>query len=390
MRAPAITPAERRLGVAYAAVFLALGASLPFLPRWLEAKGLSGEEVGLALGLGMIARFVASIAAGVIADRTGRPRRVMATAGALTTVGYVLMVTTDAPVALMALTVFVTLVKAPVTPILESLAVAASRAGWARYAPVRAVGSAAFIVANIALGAAMAAFGVDVLMIWLIIGGGFVVWASLTAPKGPDVSVRGQGRARGASAWSALLTPASVLAFAASALTQGSHAFFYGFSVLVWRDAGLSDAVIGLLWAWGVAAEIVFLMVIGRIAPRIGPGGLAALGAAAGVVRWTWLAQDPGLIGAALAQTLHAGTFAAAHLGFIRHAEAHIPPEATATAQSVNSALMLGGVLAGATAVSGILYERIGAGGYWAMTVLAVAGLLAALAYMRVAARRSA
>ena len=44
------------------------------------------------------------------------------------------------------------------------------------------------------------------------------------------------------------------------------------------------------------------------------------------------------------------------------------------------SSVLSAGVLIGlATAVSGPLYDRYGAGGYWAMAALAGAGLIAAL-----------
>src|SRR2546430_12630026 len=44
--------------------------------------------------------------------------------------------------------------------------------------------------------------------------------------------------------------------FLASGLIQASHMVYYGFATIHWRAAGLSDGLIGLLWAEGVIAEI--------------------------------------------------------------------------------------------------------------------------------------
>ena len=45
-----------------------------------------------------------------------------------------------------------------------------------------------------------------------------------------------------------------------SALIQGSHALYYGFSTIHWTAAGLSPGVIGLLWAEGVVVEVLLFL----------------------------------------------------------------------------------------------------------------------------------
>ena len=40
-----------------------------------------------------------------------------------------------------------------------------------------------------------------------------------------------------------------VIFLIAVGLVQASHAAYYGFATIHWRAAGLSDAVIGALWA---------------------------------------------------------------------------------------------------------------------------------------------
>src|SRR5207247_1162720 len=53
-----------RLAVFYAALFVALGVQLPFLPLWLAAQGLNAGAIGIALG----AFIVGSLGAGLLLD----------------------------------------------------------------------------------------------------------------------------------------------------------------------------------------------------------------------------------------------------------------------------------------------------------------------------------
>ena len=63
-------------------------------------------------------------------------------------------------------------------------------------------------------------------------------------------------------------------------------------------------------------------------------------------------------------QTLHAFSFGASYLGFLRYAADHAPERLAATAQAVNSALSGGLVLAGATFASGLAYAVLGTAGF--------------------------
>src|SRR5690606_17254902 len=79
--------------------------------------------------------------------------------------------------------------------------------------------------------------------------------------------------------------PAFLLFLLAASMAQASHAVYYGFSALHWRASGLSETVIGLLWAEGVIAEILLFAVGARVTARIGPAALLALAGAAGMLR---------------------------------------------------------------------------------------------------------
>src|SRR5881628_250695 len=75
----------------YAAMYAAYGVASPFLPAFVNARGLTPEELGLVLAAGTAIRLVSAPLAGRIADLVGALRTVLAVCAALAgvvTLGY--------------------------------------------------------------------------------------------------------------------------------------------------------------------------------------------------------------------------------------------------------------------------------------------------------------
>jgi PPP family 3-phenylpropionic acid transporter len=176
-----------------------------------------------------------------------------------------------------------------------------------------------------------------------------------------------------------------VFVLSAAAL-QSSHQLYYGFGSLLWRQAGFSDGVIGVLWAEGVLAEIVLFWYSAALVARLGPLGLMVLGGIAGIVRWSLMGFVPGLAAAAILQLLHAATFGASHLGAMHFLSRHVPPSAAASAQSLYSALSAGFGSGLVMLGAGALYAAWGAHGYLCMALLSGLGLYGALRLSRLPA----
>src|SRR5438552_1959670 len=153
---------------------------------------------------------------------------------------------------------------------------------------------------------------------------------------------------------------------AAASLIQASHAVYYGFSVLDWRAKGLDATSIGGLWGLAVIAEIVLFAVSARLPKRLGPLGLVGLGACGAFVRWGAMSFDPPLALLPLLQLLHAFSFGATHLGSIQLLARIAPDRQFATAQG-DFATVLALMMAGAMALSAVLYADFGGRAYAAM-----------------------
>jgi PPP family 3-phenylpropionic acid transporter len=160
-----------------------------------------------------------------------------------------------------------------------------------------------------------------------------------------------------------------------AALIYGSHAMQDSFAVIRWNDAGIDSAVTGVLWSESEAAEVIVFVLIGPIlVDRIGPRGAAALAAAAGIIRWTVMAETTAVPAMALVQPLHGLTFALLHLGCMRLIAKIMPAPLLATALALY-AFGAGLATVLVTLISGVLYARIGAEAFLLMALLCALAL---------------
>jgi PPP family 3-phenylpropionic acid transporter len=161
-----------------------------------------------------------------------------------------------------------------------------------------------------------------------------------------------------------------------SALILGSHAMHDAFAVIRWTAAGMSPATASLLWSEAVAAEVLVFWLIGpALVTRLTPAGALALAALAGVLRWMVMAQTSEVTALALVQPLHGISFALLHLACMRLIARTVPPGLEGTAQAIYGTVGIGAATALLTLVSGALYARLGAQGFWIMAALCALAL---------------
>ena len=362
-----------RFALLFAAQFAAVGVLMPFLPAVLAGHGLTPGQIAAVLATGSAVRLLAAPAVGRGADGFGDARSILVLAAALATVavsafawapslggqalglpGYAVLI---------GVAVLHAMMSAPVVPLSDALCLGASRDLRFDYGRVRSAGSASYIVAAIAAGVAVQWAG-PVAVIWLAVA---AYLATALAARGlPTLPTTGGGR-------TGFLAPFADPAFRwllpLSALIQGSHALYYGFSTLHWTAAGLSPSVIGLLWGEGVVVEVALFLWGRPLADRLGPAGLAAVAALAGVLRWSVLAETTWLPALAVVQLLHALTFGCMHLGAMR-VLGGMPPGQAATAQTLHASIGVGLASGLLTLGCGPLYAAYGGGAFWAMAAL--------------------
>ncbi|OZA88173.1 MAG: hypothetical protein B7X76_04660, partial [Azorhizobium sp. 39-67-5] len=261
---------------------------MPFFPLWLTARGLSPGEIGAAIAVPLFTRLLATPLLGILSDRIGRPRAVLAGLAGLTVIAMLVLSQAQAPLAIYVVLGLAAMAWNPSFSLLDAYATRQARAGRVDYGRSRLWGSATFILANLAGGFLIAKAGASAVMVLILVGQASFLAAMLALPElarapvvaGPHLALPRAG---------VML----VLGVLAAALVQASHATLYAFSSVHWSERGLSLGVIGGLWALGVVSEILLFRFRTQVLRRIGPLWLLAAGGIAALVRFSALALDP-------------------------------------------------------------------------------------------------
>lgn len=361
----------------YAVMYAAFGVASPFLPTFITARGLPPEQLGLVLGAGTAVRLLTAPLAGRLGDSIQALRVVLVVCTALAasvTLGYL---PAHGFWTFLAISLLHAASLAPITILADALALGSAspppgsgRRGF-EYGWVRGTGSAAFIVGTLLSGRAVSAFDLDVI-IWLqalLLGA-----AALAATLVPELihnRTADEVRAPVRGVLPLLRLPLFRNLVLVAALILGSHAMHDAFAVIRWRTAGISPVTASVLWSESVAAEVFVFFIIGpALIRRLTPAGAIATAALAGMLRWTVMAQTSDVIALALVQPLHGITFALLHLACMRLIACTVPQGLEGTAQAIYGTVGIGAATAVLTLVSGGLYARLGAQGFWVMAAL--------------------
>jgi PPP family 3-phenylpropionic acid transporter len=362
-----------RLSAYLGAIFLMLGAQLPFWPLYLETEGLDPGQIGLALALGAWARVFGLPLWGWIADPPGRGRPTLlglALAGAALYAAFYFVQGYAAALLLQVLIGFFT---SALVPLGDSQVLQAAREQGVDYGRIRLWGSATFILGNFAGGWLIALANPDWYLAGIVLpllATAAAAWAlprrTRNRPQRAPIRVRDLFRNR-----------PYVAIVLVSSFIQCSHGAYYVISALDWRAAGYSEATIAWLWVEGVVAEILLLAMGKHLLRRTTAVQMLALGGAGAVLRWTvtGISDDLGVLIAM--QALHALSFAIVHLATVTTIGRVVPPERMASAQVLVTAVYNVPFVSLSMALAGWLYEwRGGLPAYLAMAGFALGGLI--------------
>ncbi|MBT7957415.1 MAG: 3-phenylpropionate MFS transporter [Rhodospirillaceae bacterium] len=363
-----------RLALFYAAYFGMIGIMMPFWPVWLESKGLTTANIGMVIGSATFVRVFFNPLVAHVADRRGSRQPIIALLAALAVVFFSFFFISDGFWLILIVTILFFCCWGAMQPLGESLTMLSSKEQGFEYGRVRLWGSLAFIATAIIAGRVSSDTAPDAIMM-MTFGSVMLMFAvTLFLPKTRTSKATGSGFPIAPL----LRNKAFLMVLVAAALIQSSHAVYYGFGTIHWQKAGISDTVIGVLWAEGVIAEVILFSMGAAVLRYTGPMRLIILGGAAGILRWLGTGLDDSLPGLFVLQALHGLTFGATHLGVIHFISDKVPEELSATALSLYSAVVMGLAMGLMVMASGHLYGALGGQAYFVVAgMAAVGGLLA-------------
>ncbi len=354
--------------------FFAYGVYLPFWALWFEEQGVSPTDIGLLVGIGFATRCVANM---TLTPRIHKVEHLMPALRWLSFAALVFVAFhffTGGSFWLMAIaTILFNLCCGPIVPLSDAMANYYARLKMLDYGRTRLWGSIAFIAGSTVVGFLVAKFGSDMIIYTALAG----VFASLlfslrrTTPMPVTTEEEHAERPK----LSELLRELSVVKFLVLvALIQGSHAAYYSFSSIYWKEAGYSEDIIGYLWSLGVVAEVAVFAFSKRMFSGWALRTLFVVASLGVVARWGLTASTTAVVALVMIQLLHGVTFAMAHIAAIQYIQNSEQRKMVAL-QALYNAIPLGAFIALMTALSGWGYENWGANVFWAMAAMGVLAL---------------
>lgn len=369
-----------RFSASFALLMVGAGIQLPFLPLWLEAKGLTAHEIATVIASMMASRAVASPVLTYLADRLRNRVAMIRICTAFTVTSFAVLAQVDGFWPILGLAMCAAFAFAPVFPLSEAYTVDASHARGLDYGRLRLWASLGFLAASLTGGALLTRLAaVDA--IWLIFAGQCcALVATFLLPSEQGHLPHHDGVAQEtAQSLAPLLLSSFALVLLAVSLGQSSHALMNSFSSVYWSGLGFSTFFIGVFWTMAVLTEVLFFLLSKLIVQRVSYHVLILVGLFGGIVRWIgmgWL-TDP--FATALLQMLHAVSFATTHFGTMHYIQLQAPPRLRNTAQGLYAAFSGGVMMAAMTWASGQAYDSFGGHAFFLMAGVSTVALACAL-----------
>jgi PPP family 3-phenylpropionic acid transporter len=363
-----------RYATLYGGFFLTAGIMLPFWPLWLESRGLSSLQIGFVLALGPWMRVFSNPLIAQISDRSGQPKFLLVILSTLSLIAFLLFLPAGSFPYILCVSLIASICFPAMLPIAESQVMSSVIRYGLDYGRIRLWGSLAFIIGTLGTGFLIGKYNPNLILILIILGLLLTLLAALVFPQ----EFKQQDSYNNSTIVTLLKQPQFILFVISASLLQASHAVYNGFSTLYWKEAGIQEQLIGVLWVEGVFAEILLFSISGFLVSRIGPIKLLGIAGVCGLIRWTVLAQSTDISALLSTQFLHALTFGAVHLGAMHFIAINAPAGKTATAQGIYtsiSGLVMGLAMVGA----GSLYELFNGKAFYAMAIISALGLIMTL-----------
>lgn len=372
-----------KTAISFSTQFWAMAGYAVFFAPWLTSRGLDATEVAFILAMALFVRSIFGPIGALFADGFEYKKTPMLIMNVATALCVFSLYFIDGYWMIAVVIALYSIASAAIVPILEGLTVKGAAKFNFDFGRTRLWGSVAFIISSYFCGKAIDAYGMDVLITWLLIGAITSSIASFILPVLPasetDAEPVGKKKFDMAGAVMLVKQPIFITILITVSFIQASHGVYYGFSAIHWAVIGYSSELIGILWATGVVAEVALFMFSASLTNRFGPRRMIILAAVAGIVRWAILSQDPSIVWVFASQLLHAFTFGAVYLGALHLISRSVPDNLISTAMAINISLNSGVFMAVALIIAGNLYDDYGNQAYWFAVVMSAIGLIMGL-----------
>ena len=367
-----------KFSLVYFSIFIVIGINAPFFPLWLSSKGFTERYIAIILATSVLTKLLANPFFAGLGDKYGNRKIPMLYLSFISTIILFSLNIFNSLylIAFMAITSWALF--APLMPLTESLTTTAIKKYNFDYGNTRLWGSVSFIIIAFFGGIIIEKYGLKYVPILMTIGALFLFLSIIIMPTIPSLPARKKFSTY------ALLKNRNFFPFLlACGAIQSSHGIYYSFSTIYWKSIGLSETVIGALWAEGVVFEIILLAYFYKFKNYTSPKIFIIIAGVMAIIRWTLMAYADTILFIALIQILHAFTFGLTHLAAINFISEVMPVRAQAKSQALYSAISMGAFLAVSISVSGDLYRIFYDKSFLFSSFLAFSGVIISLIFIK-------
>ncbi|MBN1311612.1 MAG: MFS transporter [Anaerolineae bacterium] len=360
----------------YFLYFAAIGCFAPFLNIYLKQKGLTGAQIGWLSSIAPLIALTTNPIWGSVADRWRIHRQVLALCSFVAGITALLFLPFEAFWLFMVLTSIIALFRSPITPIVDSAAIAMVKQTGDSYGRQRIWGTISFIVVSLGLGQILT--GRAMTPIFWLYAGFLGIGCTALSFFLPVERVEKQVRLR--SGISNLLGQRGYLSFLVATILLGmGTACYVGFLGLYIQSLGGTAQQVGLAWTANALLEIPIMFFGKQWFARYSPQRviLAAMCVYALVWLLIGLSQTPFVaIVCVLGMGVCFGTF---WIGAVDYVSSVAPPGLGATAQTLFGAAISGLGWSLGSVAAGYLWDTVSP--HAVFFFAAFAAMLAALVF---------
>ena len=345
-------PLPARLAGFYFLFFAYSAAYVAYLPLYLAGRGLDAGEIAVVLALPQLARIFAPAAWGMLADRYGARRAIVAASCAAMALCFAALPFAPGARAIGWLIALTGVFSAGALPLVEAMTLAAP-GGLARYGPIRLWGSVGFIVVLIAGGAWVEAVPLATLPPALAAIALAALASAWTLPAGAR-------HPAGRTVWIEI-SPGARAILGGGFCMAAAHGALYAFYTLQLQREGYGGVAIGMMWTIGVVAEIAVFAWLPALLRRHALSAILLFSFGCAVARFLvigWLPSAMWLMIAA--QVLHAATFGSFHAASVAAIHRVFPEHAQGRGQALFSSAAYGAGGAAGALLAGWGWEEGG------------------------------
>ncbi len=341
----------------YFTVFILVSLNTVYMPVWLyEVINLNTQQIGLLIGsVGFLKVFSNFFITKNI--RTFRAKKVIL--ALITFLIFCSFITLslkkniDISLAVY-LSFFILLIFSPLLPIIENINTSLNNNFYKSYGKLRISGSLAFCLGVFLIGFLLDELGTNSFPVLYIFFSFFFLMSIFLIP-GKEKRKKNKYKS---NIIKLLKNKKFLLITLTCGLVLASHAMYYSFSSIYWRNFKLSLYQIGFLWFWGVLSEIIFFLTIDKIKiQKIFFQAIIFVGIISSL-RWVLTYFFSNFFLLVLVQSLHAFTFGLSYYLVIYYIYTYISENNKLVAISLYHALSSGTMMTILTIFAGYSFNH--------------------------------